>query len=377
MNTATTDPSPRRRDQALASRVAGGLAAVAASVALVGMLGHSAPAASVHMVAGTVIYALGEWCVVWAMLAPVLWRHRQLPLAAAAAPGLPAVATARGPLAVLMLVSALCGSAVAVALIALGRPLATITPSLLLYLFVRQGTLALLLVALAEMRLRQERAGAALHESTLRSLALRRELDTAQLAVLSAQIEPHFLFNTLANVRRLLRTEPPAARQLLAQLRRYLEEALPLLRQADSTLGREAELVQAYLGVHQVRMGPRLSFEVDVPPALRAHPLPPMLLLTLVENAIKHGLAPQVEGGSILVQARREAGAQGDELVLTVADTGRGMVAGLGTGTGLANLQARLRTQHGAAARLALRLNEPRGMRAEVRLPWAPAGEAP
>jgi LytS/YehU family sensor histidine kinase len=241
----------------------------------------------------------------------------------------------------------------------------------------RQGTLALLLLLLAELRLRHERASAALHTSRLRSLALQRELDAARLAVLSAQIEPHFLFNTLANVRRLLRTEPPAARQLLAQLRRYLEEALPLLRQEHSTLGREAELVQAYLAVHQVRMGPRLAFEVDVPAALRPQPLPPMLLLTLVENAIKHGLSPQVEGGTIHVQATRQRGPAGDELVLTVADTGRGLVAGLGSGTGLANLRSRLRSQHGSAARLSLRMNEPRGVVAEVRMPWQAGATAP
>jgi LytS/YehU family sensor histidine kinase len=275
----------------------------------------------------------------------------------------------------LALLATLSGSVGLFAMLAIGQFGVDGALTLAPHIVVRQGTLALLLLALAELRLRHERATTALHDSTVRSLALRRELDAARLAVLSAQIEPHFLFNTLANVRRLLRTEPPAAQQLLGQLRRYLEEALPLLRESHSTLGREAELVRAYLGVHQVRMGPRLAFEVDVPEELGHHPLPPMLLLTLVENALKHGLAPQVEGGTVHVQARRGAGSDGsDELVLTVADTGRGMGAGLGSGTGLANLRARLRTQHGPAARLSLHLHEPRGVRAEVRLPWAPMG---
>ncbi len=233
------------------------------------------------------------------------------------------------------------------------------------YLVVRQGTLATLTVALHELASRQRRADDAAHQAVLREAEGQRELDAARLTLLQAQIEPHFLFNSLANVRRLLRTDPPAAQALLAALRRYLEEALPLLREERGTLGREAELVQAYLAVHQVRMGARLQAHVDVPEALHGCALPPMLLLTLVENAIKHGVAPLVEGGRIDVAARAERGT----LTLTVADTGRGMGSGAGHGTGLANLCARLRALHGSAARLSLRLNEPRGVVAEVTLP--------
>ena len=197
---------------------------------------------------------------------------------------------------------------------------------------------------------------------------LRGELDQARQALLRAQIEPHFLFNSLANLRRLLRTEPVAAQQMLGDLLRYLREALPRLREAQATLGSEVELVRAYLAVHQVRMGPRLRVRIDVPVELLDVPLPPMLLLTLAENAIKHGLQPLVEGGEIHIRAR----AAGDSLELEVADTGRGMGSSLGHGTGLANLRARLRASFGEAASLSLQLNEPRGVIARVRLPRRP-----
>ena len=152
---------------------------------------------------------------------------------------------------------------------------------------------------------------------------------------------------------------------MLADLLRYLEEALPALRDENSTLGREAGLVRAYLAVHQVRMGARLRTEFDIPAALFDRPVPPMVLLTLVENALKHGLQPMVDGGSVQVAARTEGG----RLALTVADTGRGMGSGSGHGTGLANLRARLKAMYGAAASLSLAVNEPRGVVVTVTLP--------
>jgi|GEM_PF-962878 signal transduction histidine kinase len=228
------------------------------------------------------------------------------------------------------------------------------------------GTIALLLVAMEEFAQRRQAASQALHEGGLRNLALAREMSEAELSLLQAQIEPHFLFNTLANVRRLLRTDRGAAQALLAALLRYLEETLPRLRESSrSTLEREASLVRAYLELHQVRMGSRLRWSVEVPPSLGGQEVPPLLLLTLVENALKHGLAPQVQGGRIDVAARFDDG----QVVLSVADTGRGMGSAIGHGTGLANLRARLKAMYGPAASLVLRVNDPHGVIAQVSLP--------
>jgi LytS/YehU family sensor histidine kinase len=212
---------------------------------------------------------------------------------------------------------------------------------------------------------RSRHAASSLHDTEVRRVGLERELASARLQLLQAQVEPHFIFNALANIRRLLRTDADAARTLLGDLLRYLEEALPRLRDEATTLGRDAELVRAYLAVHQVRMGPRLRFEVDVPAGLADRAVPPMLLLTLVENALKHGLQPMVEGGTVTLRARRHAG----RIEISVADTGRGMGSGSGHGTGLANVRARLRSMYGDAASLSLAVNEPRGVVATISLP--------
>ncbi len=195
---------------------------------------------------------------------------------------------------------------------------------------------------------------------------LERELDAARTALLQAQVEPHFLFNTLAHLRRLAQQDPSEARAMLADLLRYLQEALPSLRRERSTLHEELALVAAYLALHQRRMGDRLRWRFDIEPGLDGVPLPATALLTLAENAIKHGLAPQVKGGEIRLSARREPDGK---LLLQVADTGRGMGATAGHGTGLATLRARLHAQHGAAASLSLHLNQPQGLVVSLSLP--------
>ena len=118
---------------------------------------------------------------------------------------------------------------------------------------------------------------------------------------MQAQVEPHFLFNTLASVQFLTETDPPKAGQMLGHLLAYLRAALPQLRSASTTLGQEADLAQAYLSIMQMRMGSRLAFAVDVPAELRTQPLPPMLLMSLVENAVKHGIEPKAEGGNVRI----------------------------------------------------------------------------
>ena len=225
--------------------------------------------------------------------------------------------------------------------------------------------LAVLVAALGEYHWRSLRAAAAVHEAGLTRIRLQGELAAGRLQVLQAQVEPHFLFNSLANARRLLRTDGEAGRGMLADLMRYLESALPRMRDDRSNLAREAELIRAFLAVHQIRMGPRLQVSIAVPAELGGRVVPPMMLLTLIENALKHGVGPLPEGGAIAVGAHETDG----RLVLRVADTGRGLVAGSGGGTGLANIRARLRAMYGAGARLSLRLNEPRGVVAEIALP--------
>jgi len=203
---------------------------------------------------------------------------------------------------------------------------------------------------------------------------LERQLDTARLQLLQAQVEPHFLFNTLAHLRRLAQTDPGAARAMLADLLQYLGEALPELRETESTLERELRLVRAYLALHQRRMGEtRLRIRLDIEPGLEQARLPGTALLTLAENAIKHGLAPLVTGGEVAISARRD----GEQLLLVLADTGRGMGSSSGHGTGLATLRARLKALYGDAFAMNLEINQPRGLVVTLRLPLRLAAAAP
>ncbi|MBL8360672.1 MAG: histidine kinase [Rubrivivax sp.] len=229
----------------------------------------------------------------------------------------------------------------------------------------RYALLAGVLALGLEVRRRQRRSIHEAHQAEVDQEALERELAESRLLVLRAQIEPHFLFNALASVRRLGDSDPERAAAMLASLSRYLEVALPGLRGACATLGQEFELARAYLEVQQIRMPSRLAFDFDLPAELRDREVPPLMLLTLVENAVKHGLQPSRRGGRIRVSARREGAA----LVLTVADTGVGFATGSGTGTGLANIRARLAAAHGAAASLDIGNNELGGVTATLRLP--------
>jgi len=229
----------------------------------------------------------------------------------------------------------------------------------------RYATLGGLLTFALEVYRRELVSTEAAQQAAVDQAAFEREVTASRLQVLQAQIEPHFLFNTLANVRRLYDTDRDAGRAMLEHLTRYLAVALPEMRAADATLGRDAELLAAYLEIQQIRMGRRLVFAVDIPAALSDSPVPPMLLLTLAENAVKHGINPSPHGGSIRVSAHAEAG----RLVLTVADSGVGFRPGSGSGTGLANIRARLAAQFGAAAELALRNNELGGVTATIVLP--------
>jgi len=209
---------------------------------------------------------------------------------------------------------------------------------------------------------------AAIAQCAVDSARMDEQTAEARLQMLEAQIEPHFLFNTLAHVRRLYETDHAAGARMLGNLKDYLSVALPQMRASDSTLGRELDHAKAYLEIQQIRMGQRLAYAIDVADALRSARLPPLMLLTLVENAIKHGLTPVPAGGRIDIHARVEAG----RLRVEVADTGQGFTKSGGGGAGLANIRARLAAHFGAQASLALALNSPRGVVATLSLPHLP-----
>jgi len=214
------------------------------------------------------------------------------------------------------------------------------------------------------LRARREAADR-LHGVAREREALEAQQMEAEVSALNAQIEPHFLFNTLANVKRLYETAPERGRDMLQSLIKYLRAALPSMRRQDSTLGQELELVRNYLTILQMRMGERLSFDIAADPGLLGARLPPMVLPTLVENAIKHGLGPLPEGGRIEIRAAASEG----QMAVEVRDNGRGFAASGGSGVGLANTRARLAALFGARAALELEGATPRGVVARVRLP--------
>ncbi len=195
-----------------------------------------------------------------------------------------------------------------------------------------------------------------------------KELTVARLSLLHAQVEPHFLYNTLASAQLLTRSDPARADEMLGHLIQYLRHSLPRTDDALSTLGVELERSRAYLEILKLRMGPRLALQIDVPEDLRTTPLPPMMLQTLVENAIKHGLEPRTAGGTIWIRARRLDG----EVAITVADDGEGFnTKSTGTGIGLKNVRERLRLMHGGDAALSVIANFPSGVAATITVPAA------
>jgi LytS/YehU family sensor histidine kinase len=194
-----------------------------------------------------------------------------------------------------------------------------------------------------------------------------------ELKLMQAQVEPHFLFNTLAAVQYLTETDPPRANLLLGHLLNYLRAALPQLRTASTALGKEVEMAEAYLRILEMRMGSRLAFEVEVPAELRDHAFPPGLLITLVENAIEHGIERQAEGGKVRIEAQQA----NDRLVVSVTDNGGGLtpnaaassIPASGRGVGLANVRERLAALYGSRGRFALESAKPRGTRAIIEIP--------
>ena len=189
----------------------------------------------------------------------------------------------------------------------------------------------------------------------------------AELAGLQAQIEPHFLFNTLSNVVGLIDTEPAAARAMLLDLTALLRTSLARSRRTDVTLGEELDLLRAYLDIMAIRMGSRLAWAIDADESLLAMHLPPLLLQPLVENAIRHGLEPKADGGRLAIRCRR----QGGKAIIEVQDNGRGFAEAVGEGVGLGNVRRRLKACYGEAAALGLAAEAGGGVTARLELPCA------
>ena len=228
--------------------------------------------------------------------------------------------------------------------------------------------LALLLgIPLALIAMRTERKALEKTErlqAELEKSRLERELLDARLRLLQAQIEPHFLFNTLANIEALVASGSDNAGPVLRHLIAYLRAAMPRLNDADATLGAELDLVRAYLELMHLRMPDRLQFEVASLPSIAAQRFPAMALLTLVENAVRHGIDPSMEGGRIEVNGRYDE--TDSSVVLWVRDSGAGMAETALPGTGLSNVRARLQACFGMDAALQLHEETPHGVRVEL-----------
>ncbi len=244
------------------------------------------------------------------------------------------------------------------------------------YMLSAQGAIGLLLLSVLisallasifHMRERRARAEAAFQTERARVESAERQFHIARFKLLEAQVQPHFLYNTLANVISLIDTDPATAKRMVERLIDYLRGTAASAGTTQATLGSQLELLRAYLDLIVLRMGSRLRYRIEIPPELEALPLPPMLIQPLVENAIKHGLEPKVGGGEVVVRASRA----GDDITLVVADDGLGVrtaVRDMSTGIGLANLRQRLAALYGSTARLTMEDAEP-GTRVIVTLP--------
>jgi signal transduction histidine kinase len=213
----------------------------------------------------------------------------------------------------------------------------------------------------------------AAQSTQLRRVQMQQQLTQVKLQALRSQIEPHFLFNTLATVRSLRGTDPERGQRLLTHLIDYLRSTGNSASPDGAALGAEIEVIRAYLGVVEMRTSGRIAASIDVPEELLGLPIPSLAVATLVENAVKHGLAPKLDGGTVRVSARRN----GDSLEVCVADDGVGFgsAGSGGTGIGLANVRSRLRTLHGGRAALLIRANEPAGARVTLVVPLSRGGQ--
>jgi LytS/YehU family sensor histidine kinase len=207
--------------------------------------------------------------------------------------------------------------------------------------------------------------------------SMQRQLSEAKMQMMQAQVEPHFLFNTLASVEHLIETDPPRASAMQRSLIKYLRAVLPQMRDNAliTNLGREADMVVAYLALLKMRMEERLTIDFEIPDGLRSAAFPPMMLQSMVENAIKHGLEGKPEGGTLKVRAD----VAHSKLRVTVTDDGLGFGAkpSDGTGLGLMTIRERLKLLHGDQGKLTIEPNSPSGVIAIIEVPYQLATTQP
>jgi sensor histidine kinase YesM len=212
---------------------------------------------------------------------------------------------------------------------------------------------------------RISQARAEIQEERIRRLNSEKKVLETHLKLLQAQIEPHFLFNTLTTVLTLVDTDTEKAAHMLTDLIRFLRVSLSKTRAESTTLEDEMEMARAYLNIYKVRMGNRLQYHIRTDEGLREKVIPPMLLQPLVENAIRHGLEPAIKGGMLTIQAENKD----HNLRITVADTGKGLDDSVDRGFGLKNIRDRLHSLFGPKGRLILEENRPHGLKATIEIP--------
>ena len=248
----------------------------------------------------------------------------------------------------------------------IGAVLATHTDQILVNLFLA-FFFGIIIMYFYITRERHFHASNALKEVQIKNLDHKKQIAETQLQLLQAQIEPHFLFNSLSNVISLIENDPERATLMLQSLTRYLRSSLSRSHEQDGTLNDELDLIENYLKIIQIRMGPRLSYQINIPDKLRQHPFPIMLLQPLVENAIHHGLEPMAEGGQIIIEFQYVD----NVLKITVTDNGAGFKDENLSGYGLYNVRQRLQSLFAEAGKLTLENNIPQGVRAIIEIPYA------
>jgi hypothetical protein len=205
-------------------------------------------------------------------------------------------------------------------------------------------------------------------EEKIKRLEVEKSVIEAELKLLQSQMEPHFLFNTLANIRSLIDSDPRKAGEMLETFVAFLRTSLRAGRERTVPLAQELDVVKSYLDLYAMRMGERLRYRIDLPEALRGVLIPPLLIQPLVENAVKHGLEPSIDGGEVTVAAERA----GDTIRVQVIDSGVGIRETTGgSGIGLDNVRRRLAIMYGDAGRLVIEENDPSGVKVVIEIPDA------
>ena len=267
--------------------------------------------------------------------------------------------------AVALIIGSLCGSFIGTFLSGLG-PAVIFEKHGLFQLFILGVMFGSIITYFLSSREQIAASKVQIQEEKIKRLTSDKKAAEAYLKQLQAQIEPHFLFNTLSNVLNLLDNDVEKGKSMLVDFTRYLRTSLADIRGQTTSLGHEMEMIRAYLNIFKVRMGDRLTFDIDLPARIADTPFPPLLIQPLVENAIKHGLEPKVMGGEILIRGKKD-----DSLLqLEIIDTGMGFNPDRTDGLGLANIRERLQSLYGNDGRLVLEENQPGGVKATIEVPY-------